>query len=310
MIKGNFSDVAPILHESGWGAPIPSSPEGKGALLPGWSFYNANAALPESVEIWASRWPDANVALALSRNVGVVAVDIDIDDQNDADRVKGMTAEHLGHSDFIRVGRTPRQVRFYRCAPADPVPDVWRRGLEVKAGSGLITTHGWHAGVQRAYQWPIENILDALPTDLPLISSAQVRAFVKAATDSNVVGGFGGSDDSNACAADMLRALSGAPWGTDPLAFLADQLAGAVPGERHHRVLGAVVAAALRGFTDAEIEATFGPLADGMFGRDDKGSQHMGDALRWIRGRGVLDRNQTARMVEKRAPWARKVRSC
>ncbi len=304
MIAGTFASVAPILLESGWGTPIPSSATGKGALLPNWSYYNLHQALPETLDVWASRWPDANVALALSRQVGVVAVDIDVDDQKDADLVKGAAAAHLGHTDFIRIGRTPRHVRFYRCPPDDPIPDVWRRGLEIKVGSGLITSHGWHAGVQRPYAWPIADPVDAMPSELPLITSEMVKAFMQAVTGSAALG-IDSHCAGNGYAGDLLRLLTDQGGMVDPLVFFTDALAGAVEGERHHRVIGAVVAAATRGYLDQEITAAFGPIARSIFGRDEKGDEELGNALRWIRSRGVLDRQQTLQQARARAPWTR-----
>jgi hypothetical protein len=313
MLPGTFARVAPILLESGWGSPIPASPTGKGALLLNWSYYNLHEALPESVDLWASRWPDANAALALSRQTGVVAVDIDVDDQKDADTVKGAAAEFLGHTDFIRIGRTPRQVRFYRCSPDDPIPDVFRRGLEIKAGSGLITTHGWHAGVQRPYQWPIADPLEALPSELPVITSLMAKVFMKRITGSNALGRacIGGIGDGHGEAAAMLRALSEQGGMVDAMEFLSDCLAGAVEGERHHRTLGAVVAAATRGYTDTEIRSAFSPIAGSMFGCDRKGREEVMTALAWIRARGVFDRHETLKQARARAPWIRaKVASC
>jgi hypothetical protein len=306
MIAGTFARVAPILLESGWGTPIPSSPAGKGALLLNWSYYNLHEALPESVDLWASRWPDTNVALALSRQVGVVAVDIDVDDLKDANILKGAADAHLGHTDFIRVGRAPRQVRFYRCLPDDQVPDMFRRGLEIKAGSGLITTHGWHAGVQREYRWPIADPLEALPTELPVITSAMAKDFMKAITGSPALGRTSiGAPSEDGSAAEMLRALSERGGMVDPIEFLADCLAGAVEGERHHRTLGAVVAAAIRGFTDPEITKAFCPIAGSMFGDVRKGHQEVLNALVWIRSRGVIDRYHLIEQARSRAPWIR-----
>jgi hypothetical protein len=116
----DYAQAAPILHSEGWGVPVPCAPGCKKPLLVGWSRYCDQPAQDIQVELWTNKWPDANVALALSTRNDLFCVDQDIDDATDAARATAVANDTLGYSPFTRIGRSPRWLRLYRCAGANP----------------------------------------------------------------------------------------------------------------------------------------------------------------------------------------------
>src|ERR1044071_5693209 len=94
--------------------PIPCAPRSKRPLVE-WKAYQEVAPLPDEVETWWSRWPDANVALVLGR--GTFAVDLD----------GGREAESLLKAQGIYFPPAPRTktasgFHVFFSAPG-PVPD-------------------------------------------------------------------------------------------------------------------------------------------------------------------------------------------
>ncbi|MDP1051570.1 hypothetical protein, partial [Klebsiella quasipneumoniae] len=64
----------------------------------------------------------ANTALIMGPiSGGALAVDIDVSNPAISDVVLRLADQHLGRTEFRRVGRAPRIVLIYRSDPADPV---------------------------------------------------------------------------------------------------------------------------------------------------------------------------------------------
>jgi hypothetical protein len=219
--------------------------------------------------------------------------------------------ETLGHSSHIRVGREPRQVRLYR--QAAPIDDIDTPGLELKTGGrpGLITLFGIHGGTGQPYQWPDQHPLDTTPNDLPAITPVQVQNFMALmAPFAKPRGGVfnEGREYAEQPAAPLLSVIADNP-DVPPMELLASVLAGVVEGCRHATMFGAVVAAAMRGFTDEEITGALLPVFTARFPeREHRAAEReFRDALRWIRKRRE-DRHQIAERVKKAPPWIKRAR--
>lgn len=294
-----FGDIAPVLHEQGWGVPVPSSTEDKHPLISSWPYYADHDAAPEQFEIWAANHPGANTAIVVGLAAGVAWLDLDFDEPGVAAMAVAAANEHLGHATHIRIGREPRQVRAYRAA--DNVADVNLPGLELAAGAKptLITVYGTHPGTGKPYLWPDQHLLDTVPADLPLITGTQVQAFLKAMEPFTVPRRpMVGAPLSEQPAAHLLRALGYNP-NKPPLELWASALTGAVEGWRRNTMFGCVVAATMRGFSDAEIRAALLPVYLALHEPHEHRTckRAFAGAQGWIRSKGYSDRAETERLA-------------
>jgi bifunctional DNA primase/polymerase-like protein/AAA domain-containing protein/primase-like protein len=69
----------------GW-RPIPIVPRGKNPLLTTWQEYQQRSPTESEVTQWFAQWPDANVALLMGQGSGLIAVDIDSSEGEEAFR--------------------------------------------------------------------------------------------------------------------------------------------------------------------------------------------------------------------------------
>lgn len=253
------------------------------------------------------QYPRANTAIVVGRNAGVAWVDLDFDEPGVAAVAVAAANAHLGLTAHIRIGREPRQVRAYRAG--DGVTDVNLTGLEIKVGDtpGLITVYGTHPGTGQPYLWPDQHLLDTMPPDLPAITRAQAQAFLHAMRRYTVPRQQRvGMPLSDQPAAHLLRALGYNPH-TPPLDLFASALAGSVVGWRRNTMFGCVVAATMKGFSDAEIRAALLPVYLALHEPREhhQCERAFTDALRWIRAKGYTDRAGTQRIAQ-RAGWMRR----
>lgn len=129
-------------------------------------------------------------------NRNFFAVDVDVlTDASLAHRVQALAFEHLGHTDFIRVGRAPKRLLVYRqCLFYRPETRTFEAavrsvsfkgetgngdGLEILSGGRQFTAYGIHADTGQTYQWVGEcNPLDDTPSGAPLVTQEQVDTFI------------------------------------------------------------------------------------------------------------------------------------
>lgn len=303
-MRVRYADAAPVLHEQGWGTPVPSDPASKRPLLSNWSYYGRHRASEKQIALWASRWPEANTAIAVNADIAVAYLDIDFDEPAAAMTARAAAAEHLGHTPLIRVGREPRQVRMYRLAGA--VEDLTAPGLELKTTAGLITLYGIHAGTGRPYFWPDEHPMETEPGDLPAITPGMVSAFMEVIAPFVVPRGRGAgiAPFDVQPAAPLLTTIADNP-DVAPMEILTSVMRGAVEGCRRSTMFGAVVAAVMTGHSDEEVTDAILPVYLALHPQREQRAcrQAFQDALRWIRRRHGADRyairEQLAHM-----PWA------
>jgi Bifunctional DNA primase/polymerase, N-terminal len=123
-----------------------------------------------------NRYGNCNVGIVCGR---VVAIDIDAEEQGEADRLKSLAFKHLGPTGFIRLGRKPRLLLLYR--PGDSIDSVKSGCVEILSFGRQFVAYGIHPDTGQNYQWadaqhnPANAPIDALP----MVMDAAVRAFME-----------------------------------------------------------------------------------------------------------------------------------
>ena len=103
-----------------------------------------------------AEWDDADLAAAISDyqpvddyccclavQSEIVAIDLDIIDQEHAAFADGLANNILGRTPLVRIGFAPKQIRVYRAG--DPIRSRKLHPLEIFSGSGQFIAYGWHA---------------------------------------------------------------------------------------------------------------------------------------------------------------------
>lgn len=246
MTRHIFAEIAPRLYDNGWTSLLPLA--GKRPLVEGWSCYNSEPVAEGDLDAWCRRWPGANVGLALGR--GIVAIDVDVLDEQLAGRIEGIARDVLGFSEFKRIGKAPKFAALY----AGDVGSSKHHPLEVFGTSGQVAVFGTHPDTRLPYFWPFEDLLSRGPEDLPPVDQSAVDAFIAEALailPERAGGRIGGNVGDFAELRGARRGKRGQGW----VDVLAAQLRGAVPGTLHNTMISVVAALVWRGFPDAAIAA-------------------------------------------------------
>ena len=125
----------------------------------------------------SKRYAECNIGIVCGR---VVAIDIDLDDPAQAERLKALAADCLGPTPFERIGRAPRTLLLYR--PVESIPSHKINCIEVLAGGKQFVAYGIHPETGKPYQWNDSqfNPATAKLADVPTITAAKLRAFAEA----------------------------------------------------------------------------------------------------------------------------------
>jgi Bifunctional DNA primase/polymerase, N-terminal len=172
-----FGAVAQQLAERGW-RPFPGFQASKMPAMRGWPGLNH------------SEWDDADLAAAmadyqpaddfcccLAVQPDIVAIDLDIVDQEHAAAADRLADDILGKTPLVRIGLAPKQIRVYRSA--DPVRSRKLHPLEIFSGTGQFIAYGWHQKAGRPYLWSQASPLDvsADSDTIPLVTRARLDRF-------------------------------------------------------------------------------------------------------------------------------------
>jgi hypothetical protein len=172
-----FAAVAPRLAEQGW-RPFPGRQISKRPMMCGWPGLNH------------SEWDDADLAAAVAEyqpaddfccclavQPEIVAIDLDIVNQEHAAAADKLANDILGGTPLRRIGLPPKQIRVYRSG--DRIRSRKLHPLEIFSGSGQFVSYGWHEKADRPYFWPHCSPLDvsADSNTIPLVTRAQVERF-------------------------------------------------------------------------------------------------------------------------------------
>jgi putative DNA primase/helicase len=131
--------------------------------------------------------PDSN-ALNIAVLTGeVVALDLDIDDQELVDQAAHLVEREVGPTPLIRQGRVPKLAFFYRAAaPFKKIRTAEmklyddRKVMAEALGEGQsILIDGVHAETGRSYRWLDQHPLDVPLSGLPSITEECARALIE-----------------------------------------------------------------------------------------------------------------------------------
>ena len=107
----------------------------------------------------------------------IVAIDLDIIDQEHAAAADRLADDILGRTPLVRIGLAPKQIRVYRSG--DAIRSRKLHPLEIFSGSGQFIGYGWHEKAGRPYIWPQRSPLDVSADSdaIPLVTRAQLDRF-------------------------------------------------------------------------------------------------------------------------------------
>jgi Bifunctional DNA primase/polymerase, N-terminal len=256
-----FAAVAQPLAELGW-RPFPGSQASKTPAMRGWPGLNHaewdGADLAAAINDYQ---PVDNYCCCLAVQSEIVAIDLDIIDQEQAAFADALANDILGTSPLVRIGFAPKQIRIYR--GADQIRSRKLHPLEIFSGSGQFIAYGWHEKAGRPYIWPQRSPLDVAPDSdtIPLVTRAQLDRFSAELfkvvprrllpTRQNRPGGNGGPQTIGERLA-MLTTLHGS-WKRAAAIVLGE----AVEGCRNDTAWTVVASAAGRGIPDDVVWELF-----------------------------------------------------
>jgi len=127
------------------------------------------------VDIWA-RWPGAGIGIITGN---VVAIDIDVLDQQVAVEVGAVFQKMLGQTDLIRIGKSPKALYLYRTA--EPFSKISLHPIEVLGTGQQFVAYAIHPETSKPYEWPFSAPHETPVESLPLVTREQVLEAAEAA---------------------------------------------------------------------------------------------------------------------------------
>lgn len=200
-----FGNMGPLFVRTGWSVFPQTHRDRRGpGIVDGhalrWKEYSDRLPTDDEVRWWAIQCPKHNVAAIMGKASGnVFGLDIDVDDVDLSMRLMDLADRMLGPSAFRRIGQYPRVVLLYRYADDDIIPSrSWRfvpgepdangnpvhfGGLELLSHGKPVTFYGHHHKTGRGFTWSGLSPLYNAPSKAPLVSRAQVEAYIAAAQE-------------------------------------------------------------------------------------------------------------------------------
>jgi hypothetical protein len=174
----NFQAQASGAYRRGWRSVIPLEPGQKRPAISRWQQTPVKGWPPETLRSLWAQTPGAGCGFVMYGNV--LAVDIDIMDPALAYEVVELADEHLGRTPLVRIGQTPKSMRFYRNGVGNMATRRYN-GIEVFSRGGQVALFGIHPKTQAPYQWPHESPADVSPGELPHADRPRLKRFLAAA---------------------------------------------------------------------------------------------------------------------------------
>lgn len=180
-----FADVAARLAANGY-RPLPIMP---GTKRPGFDGWQNFAFVPGCED----RFPEHGAGLLLG---DVVALDIDVDDEDASAACQAAVRDALGLGDVAeiprRIGRHPRALLLFRCeTPFGKIKSAsfelratgTKAHVEVLAQGQQCVGYGTHPDTGRSYEWTAANPLLVPRAELIAIDEAKARELVRVCED-------------------------------------------------------------------------------------------------------------------------------
>lgn len=168
---GCFGRLADRARESGF---LPTPMNGKVPMIRRW---NDRPLGKRAIATMLARSPEIANANIGFRTGHLVAIDIDCDDVVASQRIAHVVRGALGETPFVRVGRWPRQMLFYRSI--EPISSTPLSKVEILGTGKIATVAGIHPDTGKTYSWPDECLLDVDFSQVPLVDERQIHKLVR-----------------------------------------------------------------------------------------------------------------------------------
>jgi hypothetical protein len=169
LIDGGFRPI-PIEPRKKWPARVDNR---GGWINLGWEQYKTTPITPSHIRMWGS-WSECGIGIICG---DVVAVDVDLNDQDQCDLAYGIFNRMLGATPAVRIGRPPRRLLVYRTETS--FKKISGGPIEILADGQQFVAYGIHPDGHE-YRWVGERLDELTLADLPVVTEAQVRAAVDA----------------------------------------------------------------------------------------------------------------------------------
>lgn len=178
-----FVQLAPTLVANGW-RPLPGYADTKRPSIKQWNQFNVEPWTQDKLrEIMAGQGQVEGEIVCLAVQREIVAIDLDIEDEELANFAYKMAREYLGDTPLVRIGREPRKLLIYR--NDGTIKSRKLHPIEIFAGSGQVVGFGFHAKAGRDYQWTHTSPLQLSVDDecIPQINQYMLDRFLTACWD-------------------------------------------------------------------------------------------------------------------------------
>jgi len=139
---------------------------------PDWTRHCARQTKPFELGIWKN-WPGCGIGIP----GGILGgLDLDVLDAGLNDELRKLAHLELGETPAERIGRAPKRLLVYRMA--EPFAKIAMHPLEFIGHGAQFVAYGIHPDTQAPYRWPFEDLSEVFPARLPVVTEAQVRAFM------------------------------------------------------------------------------------------------------------------------------------
>ena len=204
-------------------------------------FKNATRD-PARIEIWWTKWPNANIAIATGTASGIVVLDVDPRNSGD-ETLRALTAKHGPIvAPVVETGGKGKHY-YLKYDPARPLPGHLGPGVEIKSDGGYVVAANSNHASGKAYEWRVETAnLDRPPIPEWVYSESAAYKKKRSSRAAQPVEGFGtngisASPETNRVASSRLfAAFTARGWLRRQIA--ADRWAVTCPWERAHTTKG------------------------------------------------------------------------
>ncbi len=170
LLRNGYSPI-PIKPGEKWPGQYQG---GSWSGLQKWSQFLAIPPSRELVATW-STWPGAGIGLLTG---DIIAVDIDILNEDLASKIVAKADKLLGRSPLLRIGRAPKALLVYRAA--EPMKKRKVGNVEILAEGQQFVAYGIHPDTKQPYRWPEQSPAEVSLDELPEVSQGDIDKFFEA----------------------------------------------------------------------------------------------------------------------------------
>lgn len=170
LMPAPYGDWAERARDNGF-FPVPM--DGKTPMIRNWGGRPMGAC---AIRNTIAKQPAIAAANVGFRTGKLVAIDIDEEAEYQSRRLTDAAYRMLGYTPFLRIGRYPRRMLFYRST--NEVQSRKIGSVDILGAGKLAVVHGVHPDTGQWYYWPELSLLDATFDDVPLVSSAELQCFI------------------------------------------------------------------------------------------------------------------------------------